>query len=104
MTTAERIIREFGESGVETSFQVDGREYRAFAYPSPGRYGSRIRWNLYEAGASPDRPSHGVTFGIADGVQEAVEDLIVAAKLHATTGASNPVCRTGLTFRPSPDL
>lgn len=105
MGTVERIIREFGRTGVETSFEVSGRRYRAFAYSSPGRYGSRVRWNLYESDESgPGEAVRGVTFGIAEGVQEAVEDMVRAAEAHARNGSREPVNRRSLTFRPSPEI
>jgi hypothetical protein len=105
--TVERIIREFGSTGVETSFEVSGRRYRAFAYASPGRFGSRVRWNLYESdetGSAEAGGVRGVTFGIAEGVQEAVEDMVRAAEAHARNGSREPVNRRSLTFRPSPEI
>ena len=104
MGTVERIVREFGDAGVETTLRVDGRSYRAFAYPSPGRFGARVRWNLYELTDGTRSPLRGVTFGIAEGVREAVEDMLRAAESHASTGQTDPVHRPGLTFRPSPEI
>lgn len=103
MRTIDRIIGEFGETGVETTFKVSDQDYRVFAYPSLGRYGSRIRWNLYELDEGGRVSGQGLTFGIADGVREAVEDVVRAAELHASTGRVSPLQRGVRTFRPSPD-
>ncbi len=103
MRTIERIINEFGEAGVETTFKISDRNYRVFAYKSLGRYGSRVRWNLYELDEVGRVSNQGLTFGIADGVREAVEDVVRAAEQHATTGHVSPLQRGLRTFRPSPD-
>lgn len=100
MDAIERLVRQFGKEGVETSFEVDDRAYRVFAYPSPGRGATCVRWNLYETDRSGHRLVRGLTFGVADGVRAAFEDVVQAARLHARTGAVEE--RAPRTFRPSP--
>jgi hypothetical protein len=100
MDDVERLVRQFGKEGVETSFAVGDRSYRVFAYPSPGRGATCVRWNLYEADASGRRLVRGLTFGVSDGVRAAFEDVVQAARTHARTGAVSE--RAPRTFRPSP--
>ena len=102
MSTLDQILREFGETGVETSFAVDGKMYRVFAYPSPGREGAHVRWNLYEVEEGREQRIRGLTFGIADGVREAMQDVLDAARQHARSGQAPAPTRRPLTFRPTP--
>ncbi len=101
MGELEQILREFGETGVETSFVVEGRTYRVFAYPSPGRDRARVRWNLYEVEDGRGEKIRGLTFGIADGVREAMADVVEAARQHARSGEAPGPVRRPLTFRPT---
>ncbi len=100
MDAIEQLVRQFGKEGVETSFEVEDRAYRVFAYPSPGRGATCVRWNLYETDRSGRRLVRGLTFGVAEGARAAFEDVVEAARLHARTGTA----RAGAprTFRPSP--
>ena len=101
MSTLERILHEFGETGVETSFVVDGKTYRVFAYPSPGRDRAHVRWNLYEVRDDRGERIRGLTFGIADGVREAMQDVLEAARQHARSGRAPEPSRQPRTFRPT---
>ena len=101
MGNLEQILREFGETGVETSFVVEGKTYRVFAYPSPGRDRAHVRWNLYEVEDGRGERIRGLTFGIADGVREAMADVLEAAREHARSGKAPEPVRHPLTFRPS---
>ncbi|GEM_PF-5655745 len=83
MNLVQEIIAQFGSGGVDTTFEIDGRTYHVFAYPSPGRDGPRIRWNLYQVDDGRKGMMHGLTFGLADGVREALEDVVGTAKRHA---------------------
>ncbi len=85
---------------VEQTIEIGRNSYRVFAYRSPGRGGARVRWNLY---ALEDDGAHqrGLTFGIAASVQEAMEQVHLAARVHAATGTTRPL-RAARTFRPGP--
>jgi hypothetical protein len=96
--SVESILNEFDAKGVETTLTVRGKTYRVFAYESPGRSGPRVRWNLYEV--EKGSRVRGVTFGIASGAREAMEDLVRAAESHAR--GAEPVRPAARTFRPGP--
>ena len=98
--TIERMLHDIGATGGEASLTVGSRAYRVFAYPSPGRGGARVRWNLYEV--DDGARLRGLTFGMAAGVREAVAEVLRAARRHARTGTVEPPRRRALTFRPSP--
>ncbi|NJN65049.1 MAG: hypothetical protein HC882_09335 [Acidobacteria bacterium] len=93
------ILAQYGKRGVETTFKVAGRTYHVFAFPSPGKEGTQVRWNLYAIDEESGRPSCGLSFGMARGVREAMEEVVEAAREHAK-GATPP--RPARTFRPSP--
>lgn len=103
MVTLEKILSQFGEAGLETSFRVQGKTYHVFAYPTPGHGNPGIRWNLYETQAGEEAPLRGVTFGIALGVREAMEDVLRAAEEHRRFGKVETTRRPPLSFRPAPN-
>lgn len=103
MGMVDKILREFSESGVEKDFTVSGKDYRVFAYRSPRRDRECVRWNLYAIRNGKSEKLHGLTFGIADGVREAIEDVVQAASEHAVTGRVSPVrSRQSSGLRPAP--
>lgn len=102
MSTIEEIMREFTETGVETAFQVGSRTYQVFAYKSPGKAGPSVRWKLYELEGKPGGALKGLTFGIAEGVREALEDVVRSAEEHALFGEVHRPRRATLSFRPAP--
>lgn len=95
MNVVDKICQEFGDEGVETSFDCAGRTFHVFAYSSPGRYGPRVRWNLYTVDEG-GKLRTGLCFGMAKGVREAMEEVIRAAENHSRHEGNS---RT-LTFRP----
>lgn len=102
MSTVDDIMRQFTETGVEAAFQVADRRYQVFAYKSPGKSGSTVRWKLYEVTKAGKIATQGLTFGMADGVREALEDVVRSAEEHALFGeVPRPASRT-FGFRPSP--
>lgn len=104
MSTIEQIMRQFTEAGLETAFEVCGHRYQVFAYRSPGA-GQRapsVRWKLYELDGTSGRAVRGLTFGMAEGVREALEDVMRSAEEHAQRGVTSAPRRAGLSFRPSP--
>ncbi|MBP7148646.1 MAG: hypothetical protein KBD01_14000 [Acidobacteria bacterium] len=102
MNAIEQILQQFGDGGVEASFRVSGKTYHVFAYRSPNGGRPGIRWNLYEVRGGSEPRLRGLTFGIASGVREAMEDVVHAAEEHADTGFVAPVRARTFTFRPSP--
>lgn len=103
MGTLDEILSQFSDAGLETSFQIQGKTYHVFAYPSPGHGNPSIRWNLYVDTPGEDSHLRGVTFGIAEGVREAMEDVLRAAEEHHRLGAVIPTRRRAFTFRPAPN-
>lgn len=95
----DEILGQYNSRGVETSFKVAGRTYHVFAFPSPSKDGPLIRWNLYELGDDGSKPMRGLSFGMAKGVREAMEEVVEAAREHAS--GSSPI-RAVRSFRPSP--
>jgi hypothetical protein len=104
MEPLDDIIRQYGAEGVETSFKVGGRTYRVFAFPTPGRGGDEVRWNLYSVEDGRSEPLRGLTFGLARGVREAMEEVVEAAREHAQSSRPRDEKGRGkrpLSFRPS---
>ncbi len=90
-----------GERSIDTSFTVGGHRYHVFAFPTPGRRGPGVRWNLYEVESERSGRMRGLTFGMASSVDEALEAVARAAERHAETGETGQE-RRAATFRPSP--
>ncbi|GAB4225959.1 MAG: hypothetical protein Kow0062_28230 [Acidobacteriota bacterium] len=101
MNALEEILSKYGSRGVETTFKVAGRTYQVFAFPSPGNQGPQVRWKLFSVDESTGRPLRGLSFGMARGVREAMEEVIEAAREHAgvSSGVRRPASARG--FRPS---
>ena len=98
----DQILSRYGSGGVETTFKVAGRTYQVFAFPSPGKQGPLVRWNLYAVDETTGRPMRGLSFGMAPGVREAMEEVIEAAREHAgirSEDTARPASARG--FRPS---
>lgn len=102
VSTVEEIMRQFGENGVETHFRVGKKTYQVFAYQSPGPPGPNIRWKLYELADDGSGSLRGLTFGVAEGVREALEEVVRSAQEHARFGLPPRPQRTLLSFRPGP--
>lgn len=102
MADLEQLVREFDDSGVETTFSVGRRTYQLFIYSSPGRDNPRVRWNLYEIDPAGRKPVRGLIFGVAPGIREALVEVERAAAEHAATGEIDPTRRLARTFRPEP--
>ncbi|RMG48949.1 MAG: hypothetical protein D6718_00755 [Acidobacteria bacterium] len=102
MADLERLVREFDDTGVESTFSVGSRTYQVFLYPSPGRDRPRVRWNLYLVDPSGRSPVRGLVFGVAPDVREAIADVERAAAEHAATGEIDPLRSRTRTFRPGP--
>jgi hypothetical protein len=109
MEPLERILELCGEEGVETTFRIGERSFHVFAFPSPGRDGNVYRWNLYEAEGSTGRPMRGLSFGLANDVREAMEEVFLAARRHVrgveqevgpSVAGGEP--RAARSFRPTP--
>ncbi len=93
----DELLRNFGRMGLEQSFEIEGRAFRVFAYPSPGRGGTSVRWNLYEEARRP--ALRGLSFGIAPDVRQALEAVVESASEHAREEPCAPP-RRAYTFRP----
>lgn len=104
MLNIDRLLSKGDPQGLEQSFKVGERSYHVFAFTSPGRSGPRIRWNLYEGTVVDPCPRRGLSFGIAQDMREALEDVVRAAERHARCGSAAPLSGEGFTFRPPPSL
>ncbi len=101
MNALEQILSQYAAQGVETTFKIAGRTYQVFAFPSPGKQGPLVRWNLYTVDEATGRPLRGLSFGMARGVREAMEEVIDAAREHAGTRSGAPRDEErATTFRP----
>ncbi|MCU0222698.1 MAG: hypothetical protein MUF27_01210 [Acidobacteria bacterium] len=103
MASARERLAGAGESGVDASFNVGGRRYHVFAFPTPGRRRPQVRWNLYEVVPGPDERLRGLTFGMAPTVEEALDAVVKVAECHEQTGeVAHDERRAAFTFRPLP--
>jgi hypothetical protein len=103
MASARERLAGAGESGVDTSFSVEGRRYHVFAFPTPGRRQAQVRWNLYEIVQGPEERLRGLTFGLASSVEEALDAVVKVAERHVRTGeVERDARRAPFTFRPLP--
>jgi hypothetical protein len=92
----DQLLWQYSRGSVDTSFSVGERTYVVRAVATPDQSGPGIRWSLYEIGAAGER-GPGLCFGMAEGVREALEDVVDAAREHATRPARR---RRVATFRP----